>query len=71
MSPDAALAVLRRHLPSLEAAAMPTKCEVFTACGYEAAELRDAIEALSRRPDAPSADGWLPIETEGDDASQD
>ena len=42
-----AVAVLQRHLPNLDAAAMPTKCEVFVVCGSEAAEMRDAILALS------------------------
>jgi hypothetical protein len=51
----AALAVLRRHLPNLDAAAMPTKCEVFVVCGFEAAEMRDAIESLSAPSPIPAA----------------
>lgn len=40
------LNVLRKHLPSLDAAAIPTKSEVFVLCGHEAREMHDAIEAL-------------------------
>jgi len=38
-----AAAQLEALIPDLDAAAMPTKCEVFTACGHYAARIRDAL----------------------------
>lgn len=39
---------LRKHLPNLDAAAIPTKCEVFAICGGEARELHDALIEATR-----------------------
>lgn len=39
-------ALIRRTLDDLEAAAIPTKSEVFVVCGHNASELRTAILSL-------------------------
>ena len=42
-----AIKVLRSHLPNLDAAAIPTKSEVFVICGRPARDMFDAIELLT------------------------
>jgi hypothetical protein len=39
--------ILTAQLPILDAAAIPTKCEVFTACGRTARDIHDAIVTLT------------------------
>ncbi len=55
MNRQEALDTLRSHLPLLDAAAIPTKCEVFAICGPEARRLHDAILLITLG--APSSGG--------------
>jgi hypothetical protein len=50
-----ALAVIRRHMPNLEAAANPMKSEVFVLSGGSAREMHDAIVALASTAQTASA----------------
>lgn len=47
-------AALDVAIEDLDAAAQPTKSEVFTACGVHAADLRDAIKAVLALSEAPA-----------------
>lgn len=43
---ERALDILRKELPSLDAAAMPTKSETYVICGSQAGAVRDAIKTV-------------------------
>jgi len=48
-------ALVRRQMSNLNAAAIPTKSEVFMVCGYEARDFHDALETLLTALEAAQA----------------
>lgn len=58
MNRKSAIETLRRHLPDLDAAAIPTKCEVFTLCGPAARAMYDAIITLTNAVDDLEAENF-------------
>src|SRR6478609_3642185 len=53
---EALVGELRRHLPLLDSAAIPTKSEVFTICGRPARDLHNAIISVTDRLQASEAE---------------
>lgn len=60
-----ALDTLRRELPDLYAAAIPTKSKVYTLLGWSARKVHDAIETITTTPSTTVATAATPADARG------